>query len=77
MTRLFLLHLVETFHEQFNSRALRRALVDMYVANSLALDGGLRGLWFVSAVPRTEMLRRIVAYALESYLPGLIRQFCE
>lgn len=73
MTRVFVLHMVEMFHAQLNARALRRSLVDMYVANSLALDGGLRGMWFASSVPRPDMLRLLVCRALESYLPVLIQ----
>eukprot|EP00973_Karenia_brevis_P056617 7876742-Karenia_brevis.AAC.1 len=44
------------------------------MVNSLALAGGIRGLWFMSSVPRAAALRRIVAVALESYLPKLVAE---
>jgi len=70
MTRLFLVHILEKFMELLCARALRRSLIDYHAANCLSLAGGVRGLWFLSSVPRTFALRRIACLALESYLPG-------
>lgn len=71
-TRSFLLWATELFASTLNSRALRRSIIDYFTTNCLALAGGVRGLWFISAVPRPNMLRHMLCLALESYLPGLV-----
>ena len=42
--------------------------MNFYAANSLALAGGVRGLWFFTSVPRAAALSRILCMALEKYL---------
>ena len=72
MTRTFVLHLVETFFGTLNAQATRRAIMQYYTANDLALSGGFRGLWFLSSLPRVAALRHMVCLALEAYLPHLV-----
>ena len=67
MTRQFLLHVVGGFYESMNARSVRRSLVEYFTANTWALCGGERGVWFAAAVPRPNLLRRIICLALEQY----------
>eukprot|EP00969_Alexandrium_andersonii_P331946 14670433-Alexandrium_andersonii.AAC.1 len=49
MTRRWLLYAVQSFFERLNARACRRALIEVYQANALALCGGVRALQYFSA----------------------------
>ena len=60
MTRQFLLHVVGSFYESMNARSVRRSLVEYFTANTWALCGGERGVWFAAAVPRPNLLRRFI-----------------
>ena len=77
MTPLFLLHLVNQFHDTLNLRACRRQLVSLYCANTLSQN--LRNkplhnmLASVAAVPRVQQLRSILCECLEAYLPQPVR----
>lgn len=73
LTRQYLVHVIEKFFELLNARGVRRSLVEYFTANSLALAGGARGLWFASAVPRPPLSRKLICIALEQYLPPLVQ----
>ena len=73
LTRQYLLHVVGNFYETLNARSVRRSMVEYYTADSLALTGGARGLWLAAAVPRPNLLRRLICTALERYLPPIVK----
>ena len=71
MTRKFLLHLVLSFYEKLNLRALRRGLVEYYTANTLAFsaDGkGIRALEYMASIPCCGALRVVLLRALDNFL---------
>ena len=74
MTREFILTLVLSFYERFNSRSNRRALAELYTANCLGFQLGVMGQTLLSAVPRARIIRKLVVLALEKFLPPVVRR---
>ena len=73
MSKRWLLYLVHSFYERMCSRACRRALVELYQANALALCGGVRALQYFSAVPRDAVFRSLLLRGLEEFLAVKVR----
>ena len=71
-TRSFLLHVVQNFLESLNIRAVRRRIVDYYASNVLALNMGHKALWYLTAVPRCDMLRSISFLALRNFVEAAV-----
>ena len=73
MTPAFLLHIVNSFHEHLNVRAVRRSLVSMYTANCLSFvarrGDGENGLgWAMAAIPKRKVLSFVLGRALDEFL---------
>ena len=63
---------MEVFTETLNLKALRRSLINYYVANAMAILGGAYGLRYVANTMRRRELQYMLCLALEAYLPGLV-----
>ena len=72
MTRRFLLHVVQVFHDKLNVRELRRDIASHYAANCIAAGASAATLWCLSAVPDARAMRAMVCVALEHFLPAAV-----
>ena len=73
MTKQFLLHLVQLFHERLCLRQTRRALVEQYCAGAAGLRAAGRVLSYLRAIPTAPGLKQILLTALEGYLAEATR----
>ena len=76
-TRHFLVYAVEVFTESLNLKGLRRALINYYTANSLALAGGAHGLRYMAHTMKRNELKHMLLVALEAYLPTVVKHMSE
>lgn len=74
MSKAFLLNLVLSFYDRLSIRGTRRALAEQYTANCLGFQLGALGLSLLNAIPRTKVLRRFILFALEGFLPSVVRR---
>ncbi|CAK0818443.1 unnamed protein product [Prorocentrum cordatum] len=73
MTKQFLLHLVQLFHDRLCLRQTRRALVEQYCAGAAGLRAAGRVLSYLRAIPTAPGLEQILLTALEGYLAEATR----
>ena len=79
-TAPFLFEVLQMFYETLNVRQVRRQLVGLYAANTLAESQRLcdRGLgpystaWYLTACPGSEGLSALIAKGFSHFLPGRI-----
>lgn len=69
----FLLLILGKFSETFNANAVKRFVLDLYLANSIYINRADKALYAVESLPRKFALRSILRDALLSYLPALVR----
>ena len=79
MTPVFLLHVLDSFYEHLNVRAVRRSLASLYMSNCLSfpvvLDNGENGLgWAVAAIPKTKVLSFVMGRALDDFLTAKVQE---
>ena len=72
-TQRFLQLIIGKFGETFNAAAVKRFIMDLYLANTIYINKAENAMWATSAVPRLASLRFVLREALLSYLPGLIK----
>ena len=73
MTQRWLLQEIQLFFDKLCAQQVRRATVDQYTANSLALASGLRGFQYIEAVPPCAVLRPLLCRALLTFLEDAVR----
>lgn len=73
----FLQLIIGKFGETFNAAAVKRFIMDLYLANTIYLNKAESAMWATHAVPRLASLRFVLREALLSYLPGLIQHIEE
>ncbi|CAK0831430.1 unnamed protein product [Prorocentrum cordatum] len=73
MTKQFLLHLVQLFHDRLCLRQTRRALVEQCCAGAAGLRAAGRVLSYLRAIPTAPGLKQISLTALEGYLAEATR----
>lgn len=76
-TKRFLQLIIGKFGETFNAAAVKRFILDLYLANTIYINHAERALWAIDSIPRLSSLRFMLREALLSYLPGLIRHIEE
>ena len=76
-TRRFLQLIIGKFGETFNAAAVKRFIMDLYLANTIYIGQVESAMWATHAVPRLASLRFVLREALLSYLPGLIKHIEE
>ncbi|CAK0821587.1 unnamed protein product [Prorocentrum cordatum] len=73
MTKQFLLHLVQLFHDRLCLRQTRRALVEQCCAGAAGLRAAGRVLSYLRAIPTAPGLKQILLTALEGFLAEATR----
>ena len=68
LTKKYLVYMLRSFYEKLNVRCLRRALVEYYNTNCIALCGGTRKLQYMSAIPCCGALATVLLRALDNFL---------
>ena len=68
----FLMLILGKFAETFNANAVKRFVLDLYLANSVYINHADKAFYAVESLPRKFALRTILRDALLSYLPPLV-----
>lgn len=76
-TERFLQLILGKFAETFNAAAVKRFIIDLYLANTVYINQAESAMWATQSVPRLQSLRFMLREALLSYLPGLIKHIEE
>ena len=72
MTRKYIDHLLLSFYDVLNARAVRRKLCEYYASNALYSETVLS--WSVAALPRNRTIRGVVLKALQFVLKDVVRE---
>ena len=70
----FLVHTAQKFAEMFNAAAVKRFMLDMYIANSFSLAYEEKRLALLACIPSLRALRGVLRKALASFLPNLVME---